>query len=387
MEFAGWMVIPTLALGGLGLTTMGLSSALAIFHANFGTGIRVAIPTVLLSYLAVAARNGIVVKEGKSLEKLLQVDTVIFEKADRLAAELPRVAEVVCREGLDEKEILAFAAAAHARFASPISRAIVERAREMKLPKVWLDDDDFRLGFGISAVMKGRKVKMGSMSFMERERVEIPTPIRKRVKHSIRHGGSAVLMSINGLFAGGIFLESGGLLEGRAVVEALKKRGKRVILLSEDSERATKILAERLGIDEYHAGKGPHERAALVKSLQSKGKKVAVAGNDPLSPADVLISLKGVSDIAENEADVVLLDGNPLKIEILFQVAEGLDRTIRKCFKIILVPNSLCMFGAVAGLVQHGLALALHSFANLAASINATMPLRYLHATPGGRVK
>jgi Cu2+-exporting ATPase len=263
----------------------------------------------------------------------------------------------------------------------------VEKAQELKLPRAKMDETKYHLGFGIFAVINDRNVKIGSMRFMEKEGIEILQEIKEQVHESMNRGGCGVMVSFDDVLAGAIILESSERLEAYDVVQALKKRKKKVILISGDHEAPTKILCQRLGIDEYYYEKLPHEKADFVRALQSQGKKVAMVGdgvNDSiaLSLADTSVSLRGASDIAMDVADVVFMDGSLVKLEALYQVAEGLDKTIKKCFKMILVPNSLCIFGALMGIVQLGMSLILNNFANIAASINATLPLRHLHQTP-----
>ena len=122
-------VIPTLAIGALGLATMGPVGAVAVLNSDFGTGIRMAAPLAMLSSLALCASKGILVKDGRRLEMMNQVDTVLFDKTGTLTRERPEVGRVIAADGWQPDEILGFAAAAERKFHHPIALAILHKAR------------------------------------------------------------------------------------------------------------------------------------------------------------------------------------------------------------------------------------------------------------------
>ena len=126
-------VIPTLALGAIGMATMGPAGALAVLKSDFGTGIRMAAPLAMLSSLVLCADKGILVKDGRALELMNEVDTVLFDKTGILTRERPEVGRIIASDGLPPECILLFAAAAERKFHHPIALAILHRARELGL--------------------------------------------------------------------------------------------------------------------------------------------------------------------------------------------------------------------------------------------------------------
>ena len=122
-------VIPTLGVGALGMATMGPLGAVAVLNSDLGTGIRMAAPLAMLSSLSLCASKGILVKDGRALELMNQVDTVLFDKTGTLTREQPEVGRVIAARGWAPERILAFAAAAERKFHHPIALAINQQGR------------------------------------------------------------------------------------------------------------------------------------------------------------------------------------------------------------------------------------------------------------------
>src|SRR5262249_59676403 len=125
--------VPTLGLSGLALTTLGPPGAVAVLNSDIGTGIRMAAPLAMLSTLALCAQKGVLVKDGRALDLLCEVDTVLFDKTGTLTRERPEVGRMIAANGLNPMEILRFAEAAERRFRHPIALAILEKTEAMRL--------------------------------------------------------------------------------------------------------------------------------------------------------------------------------------------------------------------------------------------------------------
>lgn len=375
-------VIPTLGLGGIGMTTGGSQSLMAILNADFGTGIRVAAPTAVLAHIAKAARSGIIIKKGVVLETLPEINTFLFDKTGTLTRETPEIPNIIpaCK-GVSEEQILAYAASAERRFSHPIAKAILEKADQLKIKIPKRDKSEYHVGLGIYSVINGDKVKVGSLRFMEKERIKVPSLLEKRLKEIHNQGKSAILVSINDLLAGAIEFQSSHRAEAYDTIEKLKQRGiKNLVLISGDHEAATQDVAQKLGIDYYFSEVLPQDKANYVRELQKRGGKVAMVGdgiNDgaALSLADVSISLKGASDIAVDAADIVFMDGNLTKLDQLYDISMSLKKSLNRSFKLIVVPNAICIVGALLGVVNLRMSLVLNNIFNIGATAQATVPL------------
>lgn len=380
-KIADKMVLPTLGLAAVGTMTAGPNAALAIINADYGTGIRVAAPMAVLASIANASRHGILIKNGAVLETITNVDVFLFDKTGTLTYDVPEVANVICvGDHFRPEEVLAYAASAEEKFTHPIAKAILAKAKKLglKLPK--RDESRYHVGFGIEVTIEGKLVKIGSCRFIERENIEIPQKIKKQVEEIRQEGGTVIMVGIDDQLAGVIDLETSQRNEATEVIRELKRRGKETVLISGDHHSTTKKMAGELGVDRFFAEVLPQDKADHVRKLQKEGKKVAMIGdgvNDSpaLSRADVSISLRGASDIATDVADVVFMDGDLTRFSYLFEVAEKLQKNVRRSFAMILIPNTLCIFGAMFRMVGLGTSLLLNNGFNLLATINGMAPL------------
>jgi heavy metal translocating P-type ATPase len=375
-------VIPTLALGALGMATMGPAGAVAILNSDFGTGIRMAAPLAMLSSLALCAHKGILVKDGRALELMNEVDTVLFDKTGTLTRERPEVGRIIaCGEESPER-ILQFAAAAEHKFSHPIAKAILHRFEALGLPLPPIDDSKYHVGYGITVQVEGRTIRVGSTRFMEMEGIAIPPAVRDGLAEAHREGHTMVMVAVDGSLGGALELQAAVRPEVRAIVAGLRERGiKHIAIISGDHEAPTRKLAQSLGMDRYFAQVLPADKAQYVEQLQKEGRKVCFVGdgiNDSiaLKKANVSISLRGASSIATDTAHIVFMEEGLSKLCEMRDISRDLDRNVRRSWELILAPNGLCIagafflgFGIMASVVTNNVAA-------LAALANGMMPLR-----------
>lgn len=383
-RFADDMVVPTFALGGVGYLLTGPQAMVAILNADYGTGIRVACPLALVTSLSVAARHGIVIKRGKVLETIRDVDVVVFDKTGTLTREIPEVGEIYAYdEEMSPGRILAYAACAEKRFTHPIARAILSRAEELGLELPPLVESTHHVGFGISATVDGQLLQVGSRRFLDQEGVATDGPAEADLAAVAETGASVVLVALDGRLVGIIEIRSTAREEAQRVVDGLKNRPgiRDVVLLSGDHETATAALARRLGIDTHHAEMLPDEKARYIQDLQARGLRVAMIGdgiNDTpaLTAADCSISISGASDIALDVADVVFVSGGLDRFDHLIELSEQLNTNVHRSFALVIVPNTLLILGALGGWFGLGSSIVLNNFFNLLAALNGLLPFR-----------
>jgi heavy metal translocating P-type ATPase len=375
-------VIPTLAVGAVGLTMMGPAGAVAVLNSDFGTGIRMAAPLAMLSSLALCANKGILVKDGRALELMNEVDTVLFDKTGTLTRERPEVGRMIASHGFAPEQILQFAAAAERKFHHPIALAILHKAQELGLELPPTDDTQYKVGYGITVGVEGHTVRVGSKRFMDLEGVEITPEVAAALDQSHREGHTMVMVSVDGRLGGALELHAAVRPEVREIVNGLRDRGiKHIAIISGDHEAPTRRLAESLGMDRYFAQVLPADKADHVIALQKEGRKVCFVGdgiNDSiaLKQANVSISLRGASSIATDTAHIVFLEEGLSKLCDLRDISRDLDQNVRRSWRLILAPNIACIagvftmgFGIMASVVTNNVAA-------LAALGNGMLPLR-----------
>jgi Cu2+-exporting ATPase len=375
-------VIPTLSIGAVGLATMGPAGAVAVLNSDFGTGIRMAAPLAMLSSLALCANKGVLVKDGRALELMNEIDTVLFDKTGTLTRERPEVGRVFASNGHYPDQILGYAAAAEKKFHHPIALAILHKANELGLKSPATDDTQYKVGYGITVQIDGRTIRVGSKRFMETEGIPIPPEIGEALEEAHREGFTLVMVGVDDELGGAIELQASVRPEVREIIQGLRERGiKHIAIISGDHEAPTRKLAESLGMDRYFAQVLPADKAEYVAKLQEEGCKVCFVGdgiNDSiaLKKANVSISLRGASSIATDTAQIVFLEEGLAKLCELRDVARKLDQNVKRSWGMILAPNIACIvgvftmgFGIMASVVTNNVAA-------LAALANGVLPLR-----------
>jgi len=375
-------VVPTLALAGVGLATVGAGGATAIVNCDLGTGIRMAAPLGMLTSLTLCAQHGILVKDGRALELMRKVDTYLFDKTGTLTRERPEVGRVLTFGRYSEAEILRWAAAAEQKFSHPIAKAILDKFHSRKLPMPEIDDSQYHVGYGITVRVDGHTVRVGSARFIKHEGISIPTILVEEMERVHNEGHSLILVGVNNEIGGAIEMQAATRTEVHEVITGLRARGaKHLAIISGDHDRPTKSLADKLGMDRYFAEVLPQDKAKYVALLQKEGRTVCFIGdgiNDSiaLKKANVSISLRGASSIATDTAQVVFMEESLAKILKLRDVSEDLQRNISRSWGMIVVPNAICIAGAFfAGFgVMHSMIF--NQIGAVFALANGLLPLR-----------
>jgi Cu2+-exporting ATPase len=375
-------VIPTLAVGSLGLAAMGPGGAVAVLNSDFGTGIRMAAPLAMLSSLALCASKGVLVKDGRALELMNEIDTVLFDKTGTLTRERPEVGRVIPCAGFTDRQVLLYAAAAERKFHHPIALAILHRASELGLDLPETDETQYKVGYGITVGVEGRTVRVGSKRFIETEGIELTDETLGALEEAHREGYTMVMVAVDGRLAGAVELRASVRPEVREIVRGLRKRGvKHIAIISGDHDAPTRKLAHELGMDRYFAQVLPADKADYVEKLQKEGRKVCFVGdgiNDSiaLKKANVSISLRGASSIATDTAHIVFLEEGLAKLCELKDVARDLDRNVKRSWSLILAPNIAC----IAGVFTLGFGIMTSVITNNVAALgalgNGLLPLR-----------
>ncbi|MEZ4868152.1 MAG: heavy metal translocating P-type ATPase [Caldilineaceae bacterium] len=346
------MALPILGVSALALPFAGVGGAVAVLWYYPGARMMVFGPMSMLSYLQVAAQRGILVKDGRALEALYEVDTVVFDKTGTLTLEQPTVSRVLCYNGVTEPEILRFAAAAETKQSHPIARAILYAAHEHGLDLPLLEDAQYKVGYGLKTQIAGRTTRVGSVRFMTAEGIPVPAEVAAQQIESHDQGHSLVLVALDDEVVGAIELQPTIRPEAQEIIQRLHARGIETVIISGDNEAPTNQLAAQLGIDRYFAEVLPEDKANLVAQLQEEGHKVCFVGdgiNDSiaLKSADVAVSLRGATTIATDMAEIVFMDGTLGQLPTLFELADEFAANMRTNLLAAVAPGVIGIAGTL----------------------------------------
>jgi Cu2+-exporting ATPase len=298
----------------------------------------------LLNFLKAASQHGILVKDGRSLELMNKIDTIVFDKTGTLTLEQPQVCKIHRSSLLSENELLSYAAMAEYRQTHPVAQAILTAATERQLFLEMPQQAHYEVGYGIKVQLSDKLLRVGSDRFMQMEGINIPANIQAIHEHCHSLGNSLVMVAIDDEFAGAIELEASLRPETQKVVKQLQQQGLALYIISGDQEGATRKLANQLGIQNYFANTLPKNKAQLIEKLQQEGKNVCFIGdgiNDSiaLNQADVSVSLSGASTIATDTAQIVLMDANLERLLDLLKITQALEENMQTNLTVSIIPG------------------------------------------------
>ena len=384
LALASKLVLPTFGVAWLAAALASdVTRAVCVLITDFGTGIRIAVPTSALTAMALAAREGVLVKGAQYLERLSKADVIVFDKTGTLTSGVPEVVEVVTASGVTESALIKWCASAEAPHDHPVARALKAYAKEHGIRTVAPDagSDEYAVGLGLSARVQGRRVRVGRATWVEGQRLDIGRSLKGHLTRFKRARISSLCVAVDERVVGVVGYSDCTRPESAAIVRALRDGGRRkVVLLSGDSPEVVTSVARALGIDEAVGGLLPQEKAAYVRKMRAAGCVVAMVGdgiNDApaLASADVGISIAGSTDVALETADVVLLDGGLARLEKAFRIGDRAMTSVRQNLGVIIVPNAIAIALGACGFITPPIAAIINNGATMLAVLMGTVPL------------
>ncbi|MGR9105464.1 MAG: heavy metal translocating P-type ATPase [Gammaproteobacteria bacterium] len=356
VRMANQLAVPTAVLGVLAWPLVGYQAMIAILGSAVGFNIKITGPIAMLNFLNVASKHGVLIKDGRSLELLHTVDTVIFDKTGTLTQEQPRVAQIHVCSNLDVDRLLTYAAAAEYRQTHPIARAILQEASRRGLCPPEIDHAYYKMGYGIQVQVDDLLVRAGSDRYMALEGISIPADIKAVELSCHEEGHSLVMVAVGECLVGAIELQPSLRPEVKEVVAKLQQRGLELVIISGDQERPTRKMAQDLCIPRYFANTLPENKAALVEQLQNEGRTVCFVGdgiNDAiaLKKAQVSISLRGAATAATDTAQIVLMAESLEQLLFPFELGREFDGNMKAGFSTAVASGVIIVGGAYAGIV------------------------------------
>lgn len=311
-----------------------LSIAIAVLVISCPCALGLATPVAIMVGTGQAAQQGILIKSAESLELLHKVQTVVLDKTGTVTMGQPRVTDILCAPGVTEEELLCVAASAEKPSEHPLAHAIVEEARTRHIPLCPVSGFRSVPGGGIQATLSGEAVLAGNAGYLAQNGVSLAA--MEADAHRLAEDGKTPLF----------FAESGRLLGCVAVADvvkpdsakaiaALRRMGRRVVLLTGDNQRTANAIARQIGVDQVIAQVLPQDKAKCVAQLQQQGQRVAMVGdgvNDApaLAQADVGLAIGAGTDIAIESADVVLMKSSLLDIPAAMDLSRAVLRNIKQ---------------------------------------------------------
>ncbi|HET7264692.1 MAG TPA: heavy metal translocating P-type ATPase [bacterium] len=348
LTFAAWMFV-----GPEPRLTFALTATIAVLIIACPCALGLATPAAIVAGTGRAAELGILIRGGEALERAQRVTTVVLDKTGTLTAGRPEVVRVLPAAGVEERDLLRLAAAAERGSEHPFGEAIVSyaRAQHLEIP----DSERFEAvaGSGVTAVVKGRRVALGTRAFMD----ELGTALdglEDRATGVAGTGATPMFVSLDGRAAGVIGVADGLKPDARDAVDRLKGLGLDVWMLTGDHSLPAQAIAAAAGIDPARvmAQVAPRQKAEKVKALQAEGRVVAMVGdgiNDApaLAQADLGIAIGTGTDVAMAASDVTLVGGGVRNIAVAITLSRRTVAVIRQglfwafAYNVVLIPVAM----------------------------------------------
>ncbi|MGB7572425.1 MAG: cation-translocating P-type ATPase [Thermodesulfobacteriota bacterium] len=339
-------------------------------------------PTAVVAAIGNAARQGILIKGGAYLEQMGRLKTLLMDKTGTLTHGRPKVVEISPIDGMDEKEVLYWAAIAEKRSEHPLARAITEKAEELGLniphPQSF---ENFR-GKGVKVQWDSRMIIVGSSEMMKSEGVQIPESTQGLFESKQSEGMTSLLITLDRRLLGIISIAD-TLREGaKEAIDKIRKQGvSEIWMLTGDSVLVADRIGRELGI-RYEAKLLPEEKVLRVKEWKKQGQVVAMVGdgvNDApaLAAADIGIAMGAVgTDVAIETADIALMTDDLEKIPTVIRLSRKALRVIKENLIFALVFNTVLVILSAQGWVTMILGAVMHQASSLLVIFSSMRLLR-----------
>ena len=339
-------------------------------------------PTAVVAAIGNAARRGILIKGGVYLEQMGRLKTLLMDKTGTLTEGKPKVVEMKSLNGLDEKEVLYWAAIAEKRSEHPLARAVTAMAEEAGLTVPHPESFENFRGKGVKAKWNSKTIIVGSSEMLEGEGIEIPGSAKELIDSKKSEGMTPLLVASDHHLQGFISIAD-TLREGaKAAIDRIRKEGiSEIWMLTGDSAQVADRIGNQLGI-RYEAKLLPEEKVVRVKEWKRKGRVVAMIGdgvNDApaLAAADIGIAMGAVgTDVAIETADIALMTDELEQIPTVIRLSRKALRVIKENLAFAIAFNTVLVLLSALGWMTMILGAVLHQASSLLVILSSMRLLR-----------
>ncbi|OBI03877.1 copper-translocating P-type ATPase [Mycolicibacter heraklionensis] len=344
-----------------------------------------ATPTAISAAIGNGARRGILIKGGSHLEQAGRVDAIVFDKTGTLTVGRPVVTNIVAiHKDWEPEQVLAYAASSELHSRHPLAEAVIRSTEERHISIPPHEECEVLVGLGIRTWADGRTLLLGSPNLLRSEKVRISKKAADWVNKLRAQAETPLLLAVDGTLVGLISLRDEVRPESREVLEALRAKGiRRIVMLTGDHPETAAAVASELGIDEWRAEVLPEDKLQVVRRLQDEGYVVGMVGdgvNDApaLAAADIGIAMGlAGTDVAVETADVALANDDLRRLLDVRDLGGRAVEVIRQNYGMSIAVNALGLLIGAGGALSPVLAAILHNASSVAVVANSSRLIRY----------
>jgi Cu+-exporting ATPase len=371
-QVSGWFVPGVIAVAVLAFAawatfgpeprfTYGLVAAVTVLIIACPCALGLATPMSIMVGVGRGALAGVLIRNAEALERMERVDTLVVDKTGTLTEGKPKVVAIVPAAGQSDEEVLRLAASVERSSEHPLAAAIVAAASERGIALQRVLGFDSPAGKGAIGMVERKRVVLGNAKFLAELGIATDA-LASEAERLRRNGATAIFVAIDGKLAGAIAIADPVKATTPAALDALRRDGLRIVMLTGDNRTTAQAVAERLGITEVEAEVLPDHKSDVVARLRREGRVVAMAGdgvNDApaLAAADVGIAMGTGTDVAMESAGVTLIKGDLVGIVRARTLSEAVMRNIRQnlffafCYNAAGVPIAAGVLYPIFGIL------------------------------------
>ncbi|MGT2763024.1 heavy metal translocating P-type ATPase [Streptococcus intermedius] len=311
-----------------------LSIFIAVLVIACPCALGLATPTAIMVGTGKGAENGVLIKSGQVLEAARMVNTVVLDKTGTITEGKPSLTDVLTFGTISRGDLLSLIASSEQHSEHPLATAILQAVQVEDVSLTPVTDFQAVSGKGIVAQVNDQEILIGNESLMKQYQVELGEHISDLISLS-HQGKTAMLVALDKHLVGIVAVADQIKKNSREAISELQKMGLEVIMLTGDREETAQAVAREAGVHQVIAGVFPDGKAALVKDLQVKGKKVAMVGdgiNDApaLVQAEVGVAIGSGTDVAIDSADIVLMHSDLLDVVTAIRLSQATIKNIKE---------------------------------------------------------
>ena len=337
-----------------------LARGISILVISCPCALGLATPVAIMVGNGLGAKNGILFKTAVSLEETGKVQIVALDKTGTITSGEPEVTDLVPAAGVSEKELMEKAATLEAKSEHPLAKAILKKGKELALKAEEVSEFTALPGNGLKAVLDGKRMLGGSMSFIGGQ-IPLSQEMKQRAEKLAEDGKTPLLFAEDGRFLGIIAVADTIKEDSREAVKQLQGMGIHVVMLTGDNERTARAIGRQAGVDEVIAGVLPDGKETVIRKLKEQGKTAMVGDgiNDApaLTRADMGIAIGAGADVAVDAADVVLMKSALSDVPAAIRLSRATLRNIHENLFWAFIYNIIGIPLAAGAFVHFGLTL------------------------------
>ncbi len=296
------------------LPAVAATNAIAVLLIACPCALGLATPTAIMAATGQAARRGIFIRGGDSLELAARLHSVALDKTGTLTAGRPQVTELINHSTLEDRALLALVAGAEGESEHYLGRAVVEYAREQGITTPQPEQFQAEPGRGISATVAGHHLQLGNAAWLRAAAIAT-APLEPIAARLAARGQTPIYIGLDQQAVGLLAIADRPRPEAKAALAQLRALGVEVVMLTGDNAITARHIAAEVGIEQVVAEASPARKRAVIERLRASGRRVGMIGdgiNDApaLAAADVGLAIGSGTDIAIETADITLVGGD-----------------------------------------------------------------------------